>query len=144
MTSLLSMKTRLKTLSFETSLRGFSILEVMVVVSITSLILAVTIPNYIRMRKRAQASDILAELRMLDGALTVYAAENSVERGTDVSFDQLRPFMKAGTRVVTTGPDVLGGAYTVFHVDIHPSVHPDTFAALSDVAPREYWEPFIE
>ena len=43
---------------------GFTLVEIMIVVSIIALLAAIAVPNFIRSRKRSQATQILDELRM--------------------------------------------------------------------------------
>ena len=42
---------------------GFNLMEIMIVVSIIGLLATVAVPNYLRARKRAQAGQILSDLK---------------------------------------------------------------------------------
>src|SRR6201982_247612 len=56
---------------------GFTLVEIMIVVAIIALLAAIAVPNFLRARKRSQASKILNDLRMIDDGLDEYAIETS-------------------------------------------------------------------
>ena len=55
---------------------GFTLVEIMIVVAIIALLAAIAVPNFLRARKRSQATRILEDLRDLDHALDQYAIDN--------------------------------------------------------------------
>ena len=55
---------------------GFTLVEIMIVVAIIALLAAIAVPNFLRARKRSQATRVLEDLRMLDSAVDQYAIEN--------------------------------------------------------------------
>ena len=127
------------------SKHGFTLVEVMIVVSIIALLAAISVPNYLRARKRAHATRILDDLRLLDGALDLYAAENSKSAGTDVAWVDIQPYLKKNIVLYnSSGIDLLGNAFNggTFSVDGVPRIHVNSFSALSDIAPAEFWSPF--
>jgi prepilin-type N-terminal cleavage/methylation domain-containing protein len=122
---------------------GFTLVEVMIAVAIVALLAAVAVPNYQRARKRGQASRILNDLRVIDGALDRWAIENQKSSSAVATFADLRQYIKTGTPLYETGRDVLGNEFgPTFAVDVAPSVPPASFAALADVIPAEYWSPY--
>ena len=60
---------------------AFSLVEVMIVIAIIALLAAIAVPNFLRARKRAQATRIMDDLRLIDGALDLYATEFSKSQG---------------------------------------------------------------
>jgi type II secretory pathway pseudopilin PulG len=115
----------------------------MIVVTIISLIAGIAIPAFTRSRKRSQASRTLEELRILEYALDRWAIEENKAVGDVASFSDLVPFLKTGSLLAETDADVLGNSYgDIFSVDYIPKVNPQTFDALSDVAPAEFWSPY--
>ena len=124
--------------------RGFTLVEIMIVVAIIALLAAIAVPNFMRARKRAQAARVLEDLRLIDDAVDQYAIENHLIAGDAVDWLDLRKYFKIGTKLYNSNhTDVLGHDYGAIQVvDIAPFVPPDTFEALSDVAPVEFWSPF--
>src|SRR5213080_99175 len=57
--------------------KGFTLVEIMIVVAIIALLAAIAVPGFLRARKRSQASRILNDLRMIDSALDQYAIEHN-------------------------------------------------------------------
>jgi len=61
--------------------RGFTLVEIMIVVAIIALLAAIAVPNFLRARKRSQATRILEDLRMIDSACDQYAIETNKVTG---------------------------------------------------------------
>ncbi len=123
---------------------GFTLVEIMIVVAIIALLAAIAVPNFLRARKRSQATRILEDLRMLDAAIDQYAIENNKKQDDTVTVDDVKNYLKAGT-VLYSDPnkDLLGNSFGgPWKVDTIPKVDAATYTALSDVAPASFWSPF--
>ena len=122
---------------------GFTLVEIMIVVAIIALLAAIAVPNFLRARKRSQATRILEDLRLIDSAVDQYAIENNKAGGTTIQWSDVRNYLKAGTVLYNSGLDVLGNSYgTTFVVDTLPRIPTSSYSALSDVAPDSFWSPF--
>lgn len=121
---------------------GFTLVEIMIVVAIIALLAAIAVPGFLRARKRAQASKILNDLRMIDGAVDQYAIENGKKTGDSVPTVAWTAFVKKDTALYTTGQSLLGSDYGDQTVDEMPKVPSTDFDALSDVAPTAFWSPY--
>ena len=122
---------------------GFTLVEIMIVVAIIALLAAIAVPNFLRARKRSQATRILEDLRMIDSAIDQYAIETNKTSGNAVSWSDVQSYLKQGTQLWNSGgADMLGNSFGSFSVDTIPVVPTATFAKLSDVAPQEFWSPF--
>ena len=123
---------------------GFTLVEIMIVVAIIALLAAIAVPNFLRARKRSQATRILEDLRMLDAAIDQYAIETNKTTGAGVAFTDVKNYLKTNTALYNSnGIDLLGNSFGApFAVDTIPKVPATTFTALSDVAPAEFWSPF--
>ncbi|MEA3187813.1 MAG: type pilus assembly protein PilA [Chthoniobacter sp.] len=121
---------------------GFTLVEIMIVVAIIALLAAIAVPNFLRARKRSQATRVLEDLRMLDSAIDQYAIETNKSTTCNPAFADLKGYIKAGTVLYLTGNDMFGNAYGPFTVDSVPKVPTSTFNNLSDVAPNTFWSPY--
>lgn len=124
---------------------GFTLVEIMIVVAIIALLASIAVPNFLRSRKRSQATRILEDLRLIDAAVDQYAVESNLSPATVVSWNQVKLYLKTGSPLYQTGTSVIGGVYSTltFTVDGTISTPVGTSAALSDVAPAEFWSPYV-
>ena len=126
---------------------GFTLVEIMIVVAIIALLAAIAVPNFLRARKRSQATRVLEDLRMLDSATDQYAIENNKTTGMNPTITDLKAYIKTGTVLYSTGEDVFGDSYGgggtwVFTVDTLPTIPSNAWTTLSDVAPYTFWSPY--
>lgn len=124
------------------SRRGFTLVEIMIVVAIIALLAAIAVPGFLRARKRAQASRILNDLRLIDSAIDQYAIETSKSTGSAVNISDWTSYLKKGSVLYTTGKDLFGNDYGPQTVDTLPSVPATSKAGLSDVAETSFWSPY--
>jgi prepilin-type N-terminal cleavage/methylation domain-containing protein len=132
---------------FQRKRGGFTLVEIMIVVAIIALLAAIAIPNFLRARKRSEATRILEDLRMLDSATDQYAIDNGKTTGFNPTFTDLQGYVKTGTVLYSTGADIFGDSYGgggtgVFTVDTLPTIPANAWTTLSDVAPYQFWSPF--
>jgi len=123
---------------------GFTLVEIMIVVAIIALLAAIAVPNFLRARKRSQATRILEDLRLLDSAMDQYAIDTSKTSGFNPTFADIQNYLKKDTTLYTSGNDIFGDSYGPFTVDSIPEVPTSAFNALSDVADASFWSPFAD
>jgi prepilin-type N-terminal cleavage/methylation domain-containing protein len=121
---------------------GFTLVEIMIVVAIIALLAAIAVPGFLRARKRSQASKIINDLRMIDGAVDQYAIETAKKGGDPVAVVDWTNYIKKDTTLYVTGQDLFGQDYGTQTVDSLPSVPSVTKTALSDVADATFWSPY--
>jgi len=125
---------------------GFTLVEIMIVVAIIALLAAIAVPNFLRARKRSQATRILEDLRIIDSAIDQYAIENNKAGGATVNWTDVQSYLKKGSVLYnSTGKDLLTNYFSTdatFSVDTLPKLSATTFDKLSDVAPSDFWSPF--
>src|SRR5436305_367273 len=124
------------------SRRGVTLVEIMIVVAIIALLAAIAVPGFLRARKRSQASRILNDLRMIDSACDQYAIETNRTSGATVAITDWTNYLKKGSLLYNSGNSLLGSAYGTQVVDILPTVPPNDYATLSDVAGVGFWSPY--
>ena len=94
------------------SRRGFTLVEVMIVIGIIALLAAVAVPNFLRARKRGQATHCLEDLRVIDSACDQYAIEYNKVTGNTVAWADAQNYMKTGSFLYNSqGFDIFGNAY---------------------------------
>ena len=129
---------------------GFTLVEIMIVVAIIALLAAIAVPNFLRARKRSQATRILEDLRMIDSATDQYAIENNKTSGMNPAWADLKNYLKVGSVLYSTGADIFGDSYGgqngagagAFTVDTLPNIPQTAYTNLSDVAPLSFWSPY--
>ncbi len=124
---------------------GFTLVEIMIVVAIIALLAAIAVPNFLRARKRSQATRILEDLRIIDSAIDQYAIENNKSGGATVNWTDIQSYLKKGSVIYNSnGADLLNNQFSggSFSVDSIPKLSSTSFSKLSDVAPSDFWSPF--
>ena len=122
--------------------KGFTLVEIMIVVAIIALLAAIAVPGFLRARKRSQASRILNDLRMIDSALDQYAIENNKKSNAPVGTADWTSYIKKGSPLYNTGNSLFGTAYGPQTVDQIPQVPSGDYDLLSDVAGTGFWSPY--
>ena len=124
------------------SRRAFTLVEIMIVVAIIALLAEIAVPGFLRARKRAQATRILNDLRMIDSAVDQYAIETNRSTGAAVNIPDWTAYLKKGSLLYNSGNSILGHSYGSQSVDRVPQIPNLDFAALSDVAGTGFWSPY--
>ena len=126
---------------------GFTLVEIMLVVAILSLLATLAIPSYVRARKRSQAVRLLDDLKAVDHAIDLYTAEyhkSGDELITAADMDMLKRYLKERILLYQSLPnDMFGNEIVVTDLKSPPRVNVATYTALSDVAPLDFWRPYI-
>ena len=122
--------------------KGFTLVEIMIVVAIIALLAAIAVPGFLRARKRSQASRILNDLRMIDSAVDQYAIESNRKTGDAVTVPDWTNYVKKGSLLYNSGNSLLGTAYGPQTVDTIPQVTTNDLGVLSDVAGTGFWSPY--
>ena len=88
--------------------KGFTLVEIMIVVAIIALLAAIAVPSFMNARTKSMQSSCQNNLRLIDGAIQQYALDNSNALATAMT--QL-----VGTNAYIKDTPVCkgGGAYTL-------------------------------
>jgi prepilin-type N-terminal cleavage/methylation domain-containing protein len=121
---------------------AFTLVEIMIVVMIIALLAAISLPSFLRARKRAQASTVMNDLRLIDSAIAQYAIETNKLTGATVAADDWVDYVKDNLDLHDTGEDIFGHEYGDQFVDSLPAVPASTWDALADVTDTTYWSPY--
>lgn len=71
--------------------RGFTLVEIMIVVLIIGILMAIAVPQFIRARSNSRQKTVISNLRQIDGAKERWAMENGQISGAACTSANLTP-----------------------------------------------------
>jgi prepilin-type N-terminal cleavage/methylation domain-containing protein len=100
--------------------KGFTLVEIMIVVAIIGLLAAIAIPSFMKARTQAQQNACINNLRQIDSGKEQAALELRWTNGTAVVISNVNNYIKglAGTTNMPTCP--AGGSYTYNAIGSNP------------------------
>ena len=99
--------------------KGFTLVEIMIVVAIIGLLAAIAIPNFVKARETAQRNACINNLRLIDASKEQYALEYNLTTGSTIpNSTNLADYFKGN--VFPTCPSG-NSAYTVNAVGTPPT-----------------------
>jgi len=102
--------------------RGFTLLEIMIVVSLIGMLAAIAIPNFVKARSQSQVNACLNNLRKIDDATQEWALEHLAGPASSVTFDDIQPYLKSSVLCPSAGPGAtFATSYTLSTVSNKPS-----------------------
>jgi len=77
---------------------GFTIVELVIIITIIGLLVAIGVPNYMRARDNSRLNFIYSNLREIENAKSQWALDNHKQTGDDVgALAQLGSYLRGGT-----------------------------------------------
>lgn len=102
--------------------KGFTLVEIMIVVAIIGLLMAIAIPSFIKARATAQASGCINNLRQYDDASQIWALETWQATGAAAPKNKdIKPYIKLTSDKQLPGCPA-GGTYKFKKVGVEPGV----------------------
>lgn len=71
--------------------KGFTLVEIMIVVLIIGILLAIAVPQWARARENSRQKQCLATLRQIEGAKELFAHESNLSNGAACAMGDLWP-----------------------------------------------------
>ncbi len=96
--------------------KGFTLVEIMIVVLIIGIMLAIAIPNFIKARESSRKQTCIANLKQIDSAKEQCASQNKWDTAHACAMGDLVP-----TYVKTDPTCPSGGTYTVNEIGTAPT-----------------------
>lgn len=96
--------------------RGFTLLEIMIVILVIPILVAIAVPNYMQSRAKSRRTVCLENLRLIDSAKEQAAMAKSLKEGDSLQWTDVVPTYIKGSPSCPTG-----GAYSLNAVGTDPT-----------------------
>ncbi len=97
--------------------KGFSLVEIILVVAVIAILLSIALPNYMKTRATSKKTICINNLKQIDAAIDQWAMENNIPEGTAPG-DEIDNYIKKDVRPACPA----GGTYTLYAVGSKPQV----------------------
>src|ERR1039457_6829150 len=99
--------------------RGFTLVEIMIVVAIIGLLASIAIPNYVQSRKKVQINVCISNLQQIEGAMQRWSLDMHKDEGQTVAYSDIRNYLKR-SMVCPAGGTSFDDSYMITTVDTPP------------------------
>jgi len=114
---------KMKTIPANHGVRGFTLVEIMIVIAIIALLCAIVIPNLMKASARSQATSCINNLRQIDTAIQQFSVETGKHMGDTIAWPtDLTAYIKLNGKG-SIPPCPAGGTYSLAVVGSIPSAY---------------------
>ena len=100
--------------------KGFTLVEIMIVVLIIGISLAIAVPNFIKARETSRTKSCIANLRQIDASKEQWAMDNNASNGSAVT-GGMPTLVGANGYMKKTPTCPSGGTYTLGNIGTDPT-----------------------
>ena len=100
--------------------RGFTLVEIMIVVAIIGLLAGIAIPNYLQARTTANRNVCINNLQQIEGAIQRWSMETRRDEGQPVTYADIRDYLKRSV-ACPAGGTTFEDSYTISTVETAPA-----------------------
>jgi len=106
---------------------GFTLVEIMIVVSIIGLLASIAVPNFTKARMTARMNACISNLRVIDGAIQQWALDTKQGETAQVTAADILPYLKNAV-TCPSGGKTFTDSYSVTTVEARPTclIQPST------------------
>jgi prepilin-type N-terminal cleavage/methylation domain-containing protein len=101
--------------------KGFTLVEIMIVVAIIGIIIAIAVPGFIRARSQSRMRNCQENLTKIDGAKEQMALEANLAPGAAVTMAQLTDSDSGNGYLKKEPKEPSGGTYAVGNIGVDPT-----------------------
>jgi len=96
--------------------RGFTLIEIMIVVLIIGILLGIAVPNFVKARESSRARSCVANLKQIDSGKEQYAMDARLTGTATITMPNL-----VGTYIKATPLCPANGTYTLNNLGVNPT-----------------------
>jgi prepilin-type N-terminal cleavage/methylation domain-containing protein len=100
--------------------RGFTLIEIMIVVAIVGLLAALAIPNYAKSRSNAYKTGCINNLRQIEGAIELWALDQKKDADQRVTYTDISSYLKHSV-ACPSGGATFEDSYAITTINAKPT-----------------------